>query len=103
MTDQQGDQRILAEALDRFIKKSDQLLNTGNRNTAKIEVNAGGIGVWIAVSACVVMLSVALIGSVFVTYQFDQQNEQLRELREKDDIHDAWLQTLNNNKQDKQK
>ena len=72
-------------------------------NTAKIEVNAGSIGVWLAATACAVCVAVMVIGGIFVTREFVRYDQQLQELREKDDIHDAWLQTLNNNKQDRQK
>ena len=74
-----------------------------NDNTAKIDVNAGSIGVWLAATACVVCVAVMVVGGIFVTREFVRYDQQLQELREKDDIHDAWLQTLNNNKQDRQK
>ena len=74
-----------------------------NDNIAKIEVNAGSIGVWLAATACVVCVAVMVVGGIFVTREFVRYDQQLQELREKDEIHDAWLQTLNNNKQDRQK
>ena len=74
-----------------------------NQNTSTTQVNAGTIGVWIAASACAVCIAVMVVGGIFVTREFVRYDQQLQELREKDDIHDAWLQTLNNNKQDRQK
>lgn len=53
---EQGDDKELAEALDRFSKKADQLLKTENSNTAKVVVNAGGIGVSIILIAFALML-----------------------------------------------
>ena len=85
----------LLEELGNLLPRSD--------NTAKIEVNAGSIGVWLAATACAVCVAVMGIGGIFVTREFARYDQQLQELREKDDIHDAWLQTLNNNKQDRQK
>lgn len=99
----QGDQRALADALDRFSRKADEILRSGNTNTARIEVNAGGIGVWIAATCCVVVMAVVVVGSVYITREFTRQDVQMQELRDKDSVHDAWLQTLNNNKQDKQR
>ena len=61
--DNQGE---LAEALNRFSRKADELLSAGNRNTAKIEVNAGGVGVWIATTACCVMVAVSLFMGLWV-------------------------------------
>lgn len=100
MVDSQGDQEALTRAIERFSDKADRLLGVGNMNTAKIEINAGGIGVWIATTACFVTLAVTMVGAIFVTREFSRQDQQLQELREKDDIHDAWLQTINN-KRDK--
>jgi len=99
----QGDQRDLVEALDRFSRVTEKLLNHGNTNTAKIEVNAGGIGVWLAATCCIVVMAVVIVGSVYITREFTRQDVQMQELRDKDSVHDAWIQTLNNNKQDKQR
>lgn len=62
----QGDQRALADALDRFSRKADEILRQGNTNTAKIEVNAGGVGVWIATTACCVMVAASLFMGLWV-------------------------------------
>lgn len=64
--DEQGDQRALADALDRFSRKADEILRQGNTNTAKIEVNAGGVGVWIATTACCVMVAASLFMGLWV-------------------------------------
>lgn len=62
----QGEGAKLAEALEKFSRKADQLMDSGNRNTAKIEVNAGGAGVWIATTACCVMVAVGLFMGLWV-------------------------------------
>lgn len=64
--DDQGDQRALADALDRFSRKADEILRSGTTNTAKIEVNAGGVGVWIATTACCVMVAASLFMGLWV-------------------------------------
>lgn len=64
--DNQGDVTRLADALEKFSQKADQLLESGSRNTAKIEVNAGGAGLWIATTACCVMVSVSLFLGLWV-------------------------------------
>lgn len=96
----------LADALNRFSKKADELLSSGSRNSAKIEVNAGGAGVWLATTACLVMLAVAAVAipigvGAYLSLQARMESAN-KKLAEKDEIHDAWIQTLNNNKQDKQ-
>lgn len=62
----QGEGARLAEALEKFSRKADQLMEAGNRNTAQIEVNAGGTGVWIATTACLVMVAVSLFMGLWV-------------------------------------
>lgn len=52
--------RILSELLGR------------NNNRAEIHINAGGVGVWVATSACLVMLAVNLI---LVAVVFDQSRK----------------------------
>lgn len=64
--DTQGEGEKLAEALEMFSRKADQLMDSGNRNTAKIEVNAGGAGVWIATTACCVMVAVSMFMGLWV-------------------------------------
>lgn len=61
----QGDGATLAEALEKFSRKADQLME-GSRSSAKIEVNAGGTGVWIATTACCVMVAVGLFMGLWV-------------------------------------
>lgn len=66
MRDEQGE---LVAALNRFSDKADALLRTGNNNNAKITVNAGGIGVWVSVTACLMMLAVnMMVIALFVTH-----------------------------------
>jgi heme exporter protein D len=94
-----GALKRIHQSLDRV----EQLADGGNRNTAKIEVNAGGVGVWIAATCCLVVMAVTVVGSVYITREFTRQDVQMQELRDKDSVHDAWLQTLNNNKEDKKR
>jgi ABC-type phosphate transport system permease subunit len=101
--DIQGEGEKLAEALEKFSRKADALLDGGNRNTTKIEVNAGGTGVWIATTACLVMLAVAAVAIPIGVGAYLSTQARMDKLAEKDEIHDAWIQTLNNNKQDKTK
>lgn len=59
------DMAKLVDVATRFEQASDRLAqalvagNSGNQST--ITLNAGGLGVWIAVSACAVMLAVNMV------------------------------------------
>lgn len=73
------------------------------QSVSSINVNAGGIGVWIATTACCVMLAVAAIAIPVGVGAYLSLQARMDKLAEKDEIHDAWIQTINNNKQDKAK
>lgn len=62
----QGDYQALTRALERFSDKADKLLASGNTNTARIEVNAGGVGVWIATTCCLVVMVVSMFLGLWV-------------------------------------
>lgn len=83
--------------------KLERMADASNRNTTRVEINAGGVGVWIAATCCIVVMAVVFVGSVYISREFTRQDVQMQELRDKDSVHDAWIQTLNNNKQDKKR
>lgn len=72
-----------------------------SENTAKISINAGGVGVWVAVTACLVMLGIMMVREFQIAQNFARIESQMKELRENDSAHDAWIQVINNTKQDK--
>lgn len=48
----------------------------GNTSTANINVNAGGLGVWIAATCCIVTLVTSVIlSSVFMWHEQEQQQQ----------------------------
>lgn len=72
------DRQELIFALNRFSEKADSLLKTGAMNSAKIEVNAGGVGIWIATTACLMMLAVNIILIVLFVVQ-DAKNDKVQD------------------------
>lgn len=99
MTDlTQGEVRALIAEIAELKKQLEDRQGKVSRftNSANIKVDAGGFALWIVT---------ILAGAMFALY-WDTRDEsrntiaevssQLRELREKDEIHDAWIQTLNN-------
>lgn len=89
----QGDQRALADALDRFSRKADEILRQGNTNTAKIEVNAGGVGVAIAACACVAMMVALMILVPVAVGAYSEQQDQIRRLDDSDNAIRAYINT----------
>lgn len=67
MTPHRDDNRELIEALGKFTAKADAVLsmNSGN-TTSSIQVNAGGVGVWMCATAC--LMSLMLCGIMAVMF-----------------------------------
>lgn len=65
MSQSQGDQKELIEALQRFTDKADKVLslNSGN-TTSSVNLNAGGVGVWACLTACIVSLVLCAVMAV---------------------------------------
>lgn len=66
----------LNDALDKVASEveglRDDFRQGANSNASSININAGGIGVWISVTACAVMLGVGIFGAVIIV---DQQRK----------------------------
>lgn len=58
---------------------------------ATITVSAGGIGIWVAVTACVATLTGLLVGVIFVAIYLSDLNRQTQELRESDQVIQAYI------------
>lgn len=84
-----GAQSELSEIVLEFRKIRQSL--GANNSTAKISINAGGWGVWVAATACVITMVVAVVSSVLsnqnVTTAFIASGNQIAEL--KADLRDA--------------
>lgn len=72
------DRQELIFALNRFSEKADSLLKTGTMNSANIHVNAGGVGIWIATTACLMMLAV----NVFLIWLFVSQSGKVDKMQD---------------------
>jgi hypothetical protein len=63
----------------------------GNTNTSSVQINAGGVGIWIAITACLIMLAVTMVGSIFIAIALSDLNRQTQELREADVVLQAYI------------
>lgn len=77
----------------------------GNSNRAAISINAGGVGVWIAATCCVVMLlvSVAVAGvtAVWLSREFSRIDSQFVKLNDDQQVQDAYINKLRSQQQEK--
>jgi hypothetical protein len=60
---------------------------------ANINVNAGGMGLWIACSCCAVMLAVVFIGGLWMVSDRAEARAQIRELRDGQNAIRAYINT----------
>lgn len=90
------DVRRFAEATERVHQLHERLGMspvTGVSN-ATIAVNAGGLGVWIATTACFVMLAALLVGAFWVSREFTRVDTYVSDLKNTNDIQDAYIAKL---------
>lgn len=69
--DEQGDQRALADALDRFSRKADELLKSGNTATQTVRVEGMG-SMWNGI-AIGIALGATIIGTGWVVSTLNRQ------------------------------
>lgn len=93
MEDLQGEQRALADALDRFSRKADEILKSSNSNRAEIHVNAGGMGVWIATTACLMMFSILAVAVPVGVGAYLATQAQIKSLENTDNAIRAYINT----------
>jgi hypothetical protein len=79
--------------LDKVRRDLDTLLPK-NTNNAVITVNAGGVGVWIATTACFVMLTALLVGAFWVSREFNRVDSRFNDQTDTDSVQDAYIQKL---------
>ena len=81
----------LNSEFERFEAKIDKQANFSN---SSIRIDAGGAGLWIATTCCLIMLAVIFLGSVWVSYELNRHSAELTELRDKLDVSQAYLNIL---------
>lgn len=83
----------LIEALDRLSAHVDRLERapqTGS-NTTRVSINAGGVGIWIAVTCCLIMLTVCGIGGMWLISNTNRTDQAINALRAVDETHQAYI------------
>lgn len=83
------------EDIPRLIREYQRLSGqtTGSGNST-ITVNAGGVGVWLACSACAIMLACGLVGAIWLSNEFRRYDNELTKLQARDKAHDAYVQSI---------
>lgn len=77
---------VLADRLDEISQ-----LRSTQAATSTVQINAGGVGVWVASTACAVILAVTIVASVFLAIALSDLNRQAQELRQTDATIQAYI------------
>lgn len=84
---------------DRLLREL--LVPRNSSSNVTFTVNAGGVGVWIACTCCLVMLASMLVGALWLSREFGRIDTQFSNAKNTDDIHDAYIQKLRAQQQEK--
>jgi hypothetical protein len=87
--DNQGIEPILEK-----VRRDLDALLPKNSNNAVITINAGGVGVWIATTACIVMLGMMVIGAFWVSSEFGSIKSRFNDQTDTDSVQDAYIHKL---------
>jgi hypothetical protein len=71
-----------------------ELLGARNNNQSTVTLNAGGVGVWIAGTCCLVMLAALLVGAFWISGEFDRINSRFNDQTDVDSVQDAYIHKL---------
>lgn len=87
------------EALTRTVDKLDERLDqidrlagrSVNNSASHVTLGMGGVATWVALTACLVMLAVTIVGSIFIAIALSDLNRQAQELRQADATMQAYI------------
>lgn len=65
-----------------------------SRNSNNININAGGVGVWICVSLCGMMLVGMMMGAFWMSREFNRYDSDLSERKAESDRAQTYLSSI---------
>lgn len=98
--------RQFAEATERSLLLQERVFGmspVSGVSNATIAVNAGGMGVWIATTACLVMLGMMVVGAFWLSSEFDRINSRFNDQTDTDSVQDAYIHKLRAEQQQERK
>ena len=88
--------RMFKEATERTIQLQERLgmSPVSGVSNATIAVNAGGMGVWIATTCCLVMLGMMIVGAFWLSSEFNAIHSRFNDQTDIDSVQDAYIHKL---------
>lgn len=90
----------MEDPLDRIEKTAKDLRQLMHQNrsignaTINASVNAGGIGIWIASTCCVVMLACGVIAALWGTRELERFDQEMQARKDENSKMTAYLQAI---------
>lgn len=83
-------------AIERFEEVIDSVSDRRNKNigNATITVNAGGVGVWVAVTCCLVMLALLLLGSLWASREMNRFDQEMQARKDENSKMQAYISAI---------
>lgn len=90
------DVRRFADATERVLTLQEKLgmVPVSSVSNPTITINGGGVGVWIATTACLVMLASLLVGGFWVSREFNRLDSRFNDQTDIDSVQDAYIHKL---------
>lgn len=91
------------EALREALKEYTEVMKRSNPSmyggsNANINVSAGGIGVWVAATSCIIMLAVLVvggtIGGIWLSREFSRIDKELQERKGENERAQSYLSSI---------
>jgi hypothetical protein len=93
MADAEDSAGALNEAARR-LEAASRNFATANSNQSTVTLQAGGAGVWVATTCCLIMLFSGLMGAFWVSREFNQIDAQMTTLRNDNDVMRQYLSSI---------
>lgn len=76
------------------IKRAVESIGNRNSGNSHVRIDAGGVGVWIATTACIAMLCAGLIGALWISRELTRMDARAAEQEVKLDRANTFLSAI---------
>lgn len=87
------DAKALLDGIDRLTQSLERFA-LPTANSSNVRIDAGGVGVWAATTACMVMLGVMFLGGIWMGREFDKKDRQISDISKKIETQQDYLNVI---------
>lgn len=89
-----GDIARFSDAIERFDRVLNRMGDAKNIGTANVNINAGGVAVWISATCCIAMMVGLVLGSVFLASKSSSLDREFNRIDQANHKQDKDLSDL---------